>query len=146
MLCRLASALVFAAGSLLPRRPVGTVVLLTGLLAGCGGGFYVAIGDGEGEDRTPPSVNLAASVASVPAGQVVRLAAAAADNRGIDRVVFYRVDNGGNTLLGSDGSAPYEWNVTAPSDGRTSMSFFAHAEDLSGNATDSALVVVTITR
>jgi hypothetical protein len=121
------------------------MVLSAGLLAGCGGGFYVAIGDDDVDDRTPPSVSLAAAAASVPAGQALRLVAAAADDRGIDRVVFYRVDNGGNTLLGSDGAAPYEWNATVPSDGRTSVSFFTHAEDRSGNAADSTTVTVTVT-
>lgn len=145
MVSRLSAAFHALAARALRRMPCGVVMVSAGLLAGCGGGFYVAIGDDDFDDDTPPSVSLAAAAASVPAGQVVRLVAAAADDRGIDRVVFYRVDTGGSTLLGSDGAAPYEWNATAPSDGRTSVSFFAHAEDLSGNAADSTTITVTVT-
>jgi hypothetical protein len=119
------------------------VAVSAAALAGCGGGWY--LGDVESVDDTPPSVSLVTAETSVRAGQTVRLVAAAADENGIDAVVFYREDGSTDVLLGSDGTAPYEWVATVPTDGRTTISFFAHAEDIAGNETDSAVITLTVT-
>jgi len=119
------------------RLAVAAAALAT--LGACGGGIYF------GFDNAPPAVSLTTAAGSVAAGQSVRFVAAAADESGIDSVAFYRVDGNGAVLLGSDGSEPYEWNVTAPADGRNSLSVFARATDNSGNQTDSATVTISVT-
>jgi len=87
------------------------------LLAGCGGGVYIGWGNW---DDGAPSVSITTAQTSVPAGGTLHVVAAASDNdSGIDEVAFYRVDGGTDTRLGSDGSAPYDWNVAVPADGRT---------------------------
>jgi Bacterial Ig domain len=115
-------------------------------LAGCGGGISIGLTYGFGDDLegTPPSVSIAAPAGPVQAGQVITLVAAASDASGIDSVAFYRVDGVGTTLLGSDGSAPYEWSTVVPTDGRTTLQVFAHALDNSGQRSDSQVVSVTV--
>ena len=122
------------------RLAAGAAMLVLGA---CGGGVYWGFGD---VDDSPPSVTLATAVTSVQAGQSVRFVAAASDVNGIDEVVFYRVDNGGSVEVGRDASAPYESNVVAPADGRTSLGVFARAIDNTGNHADSATVSVTVTQ
>jgi hypothetical protein len=118
-------------------------VLATGLsLGGCGGGVWIGFDDFDDE---APQVSLAASSTSAPAGSSVRLVAAAADDSGIDRVSFYRYDGNTAVRLGSDSSAPYEWQLLVPSDGRASVTVFARAVDEWDNAADSALVTIAIT-
>jgi len=127
-----------------PRRRVPAWlagVLLSLLSAGCGGGVTFFLGG----DDLPPVVDLAAASLSVPAGTSVRLAAAAADESGIDHVSFYRYDGNTAVRLGSDVSPPYEWQFFAPTDGRTSVIVFARAVDVAGNAADSGLVTISIT-
>lgn len=113
------------------------------LLSGCGGG--ISFGFGTGFDDAAPSVNLVADATSVRAGQTVKLAAAAADESGIDNVAFYRVDGANTTRLGTDGAVPYEWIATAPSDGRSTLDVFARARDNFGNEADSNVVSIAIT-
>ncbi len=113
------------------------------LLAGCGGGLY--LGWGDCCDSGAPSVSITTAQASVPAGGTLRVVAAASDDSGIDEVAFYRVDGTADTRLGSDGSAPYEWNVVVPTDGRTTLTVFARARDGAGNTGDSALLTVSVT-
>jgi len=112
-------------------------------LAACGGG--ISLGFGTGFDDFPPAVSLAAAVTSVQAGQSVRFVAAATDDDGIESVAFYRIDNDDNELLGSDIHDPYEITITAPTDGRTTLSVFARASDNDGNQTDSAIVTIAVT-
>lgn len=95
--------------------------------SGCGGSAYIGITLGDDEDGTPPSVSIAANPSTVVVGGSVHLVAAAADASGIESVAFYRIDGGVPVLLGSDGTAPFEWDATAPSDGRGQVSFFARA-------------------
>jgi Bacterial Ig domain len=115
------------------------------LLAACGGGLSIGIGiDGSG-DFAVPSVNLVAAQSSVQAGQNLRLVAAAADENGIESVAFFRRDNGGAVLLGTDRSEPFELQTLAPADGRASMTVFARATDGAGNQADSASVQIAIT-
>ncbi len=113
------------------------------LLAGCGGGLY--IGWGDYDDDGAPSVSITTAQTSVVAGGTLRVVAAASDDSGIDEVAFYRVDGATDTRLGSDGSAPYEWNVPVPADGRTTVSVFARARDGAGNTATSSLLTVPVT-
>jgi hypothetical protein len=114
------------------------------LATACGGGFY--FGSGDFDDGSAPTVSIEASASTVPAGQSVTLVASASDNEGVDSVAFYRVDNETtNTLLGSDGSSPFQLNATAPTDGRTTLVVFARATDSSGNTTDSSTIAITVT-
>ncbi len=127
-------------------RRVAALVLVGGLnmgLAGCGGGFSLGINIGDDFDFSPPSVSLAAP-ATGRAGDAVRVAAAAADESGIDAVSFYRLDGNTAALLGSVGNEPYEWLVTVPNDGRATLKLFATALDRAGNRADSAVVSLTV--
>ncbi|MBL0091587.1 MAG: hypothetical protein IPP50_04245 [Piscinibacter sp.] len=112
-------------------------------LGGCGGGLYIGWGD-YGDDIAP-SVSIADGQTSVAAGGVLRVAAAASDESGIDSVAFYRLDGDVATRLGSDGGEPYQWDVAVPADGRTTVSVFARARDAWGNEADSALLTVPVT-
>lgn len=125
------------------RHLVRSLILLPLLLAGCGGGLY--IGWGNYGDTSAPSVSIATGQTSVAAGGTLRVVAAASDNdSGIDEVAFYRFDGSAATRLGSDGSAPYEWDVTVPADGRTQVLVFARARDGAGNEADSSVLAVTV--
>jgi hypothetical protein len=114
-------------------------------LISCGGGLSIGIGYGGSLDVWPPSVSLAAAQSSVAAGAGVMLAAAAADESGIDSVAFYRLDGDREVLLGSDGSEPFEWQAVAPTDGRTTMTVFARATDRAGKRADSRALQIAVT-
>ena len=115
-------------------------------LSACGGGFYFNFGSDLGfGDGSAPDVSLASASTSAAPGQSVRLVAAASDDVGIDSVAFYRVDADADIALGSDGSAPYEWDAQMPSSAAgNSVQFFAIATDISGNQSRSATVVIGI--
>ncbi len=127
------------------------------LLAGCGGGVSLGFGTGIGIgvgvggtfgdafDRVAPSVSLTTAATSVQAGRNIRLAAAAADESGIESVTFFRLDGDTPVVLATLGAAPYEIEVTAPADGRTLVTYFTRATDNAGNRADSARVAVTVT-
>jgi hypothetical protein len=119
------------------------VLLAAAALSSCGGSL--SFGFGTFFDDSPPSVSVAAAQASVRAGQQVRVVAAAADENGIDSVAFYRVDGNASVLLGFDTTEPYEWQVAAPVDGRSTLDVFARATDNAGNHADSAVVSIAIT-
>ena len=127
------------------RRPALAFALTAAIaLAGCGGGFSLYIDGSDFDEYWPPSVSLAAAQTTVLAGDTVRLVAAATDESGIDSVAFYRLDGGTAVLLGSDGSAPYEWFAVAPTDGRSALVVFARATDNAGNRADSDTVSIAI--
>lgn len=122
-------------------------------LASCGGGVSISGSDGDGSyyvggdyefDFTRPSVSIAVAESEVKPGQLVHIAAAASDESGIDGVTLYRVDQGGDRLVGELGRRPYEWSVAAPSDGRGSVSYFVQAMDNAGNRAKSSTVTVAI--
>jgi hypothetical protein len=126
------------------------VVLTLGasvLLNGCGGGVSFGFGHYDDDDFFAPAISLAASPTTVRAGQTVQLVAAASDQEsGVDRVSFFRIDDTDSVVqLGSDGREPFEWVVTAPSDGRTTLRVFAQARDFAGNRTDSATLTIAVT-
>jgi hypothetical protein len=110
-------------------------------LAGCGGGFFFSVGDGF--DGDPPSVSLAAPDTAA-AGQTIRLTAAAADDVGVERVTFHRVDGANVVQLGADFQSPYQIDVAIPAGAGGVIEFFASATDVEGHVTHSAPVVVTI--
>ena len=131
-------------GASLRAGSAGLILALALVAAGCGGGLYFNFSSGFGD--APPDVSLAAAATSVAPGQPVHLVAAASDDVGIDSVAFYRVDARGDTLLGSDGGAPYEWDAVLPADAVGSVTFYAIATDIDGNRTRSAGVVVSVVR
>lgn len=128
------------------RRPAPLSAALAGaaLLTACGGGFYVEWSNGFDDDG-PPSVQLVASSSSVQAGGTVRLSAAASDQSGIDEVRFYRLDGLSPVLLGGDGAAPYEWTLTGPTDGRSTVRVYARAIDNEGHGADSNTLALSVT-
>jgi len=110
-------------------------------LAACGGGVSFGFGDGFDD---PPAVNLATSVDAAHSGDTVRLAAAASDDFGIDRVEFFRVESDGTTTrLATDKSAPYQLDTTMPDTRDASVVYFARAVDDAGQASDSRQVSVS---
>ncbi len=127
------------------RLPLAQAAL-TAALAGCGGGFYIGIGDDDGFDD-PPQVSLVASSGSAGIGQPLRLAAAATDDRGVQRVQFFRLERDGSaTSLGNDSTAPYEWDTTMPDTAAAEVRFFARAFDTIGQRTDSPSIAVAVRR
>lgn len=115
------------------------------LLASCGGGLWVSIGDLDGDGRDP-SVSLVAAASAVAPGGTLEVAAAAADADGIEEVAFYRRDGNAWVFLGSDRQPPYEWSVPVPADGRSALEVFARATDRSGAQADSAVLTVSVRR
>lgn len=117
--------------------------LLLALTAGCGGGVFLGIGD---VGDQPPSVALTSAVDEAPAGTVVRLAAAASDDFGVDSVAFYREEAAGPpTLLATDVRPPYQLDTTIPASGSgTVWRYFARAFDGAGQHGDSAVVDITV--
>jgi hypothetical protein len=130
-------------GSFPGRWLVAAAVVLA--LGGCGGGVAFGFGFGYCDDcdDDPPAVSIASTMTTVEAGDEVKLVAAASDESGIDDVTFYRRDGDTEVVLGSDGSAPYEWTLT-PADAGT-LVMFARARDDEGNRTDSTDLTITVT-
>lgn len=117
------------------------IACATGLvLAGC----ELSLGLGIGPDDDPPSVSLAAAPQSASAGERIGLVAAASDDYVVVEVQFFRVDVGGDTLLGTDRSEPFALETTLPAGVVGSVRYFARALDDAGQATRSAVVEVTV--
>ncbi len=128
------------------NRPslVGVAALAVALgLPGCG----VSIGIGDDFDEAP-RVSIAASPTSAAPGDLVRLTATATDDFAVDRVAFYVVEaDGRRTLLGSDVTAPYQWDVVMPDRATaTAVLFQARAVDDVEQGSDFAQVAVTLER
>ncbi|MBT9552387.1 MAG: hypothetical protein IV088_16170 [Hydrogenophaga sp.] len=120
---------------LLKRGAAATALMLSLTISGCGGGSST---DG-------PTVTLATTPTSAPAGATVTLIAVASSDIGISEVKFYRVGSSSNTLLGTLYDSPYQFTTTLPSSATDSVTYFARAEDDDGNTTDSEDASVTIT-
>jgi hypothetical protein len=109
-------------------------------LAGC----ELSLGLGVGPDDDPPSVSLAAAPQSAAPGERIGLVAAADDDYVVSEVQFYRVDVGGNTLLGRDTSAPYALETALPTGSTSEVRYFARAVDDAGQVGESQQVAVTV--
>ena len=122
---------------------LGAIVMVIGL-AGCGVGLEIGIGP----DDDPPSVSLAASATTAPAGSSVGLNAQASDDDYVLEVVFYRIDaDGGTTRLCIDTVENYDCAGPIPpgSTVGSTVNFFARAYDSVGQARDSAVVSIRVT-
>jgi hypothetical protein len=108
------------------------------------GGCWLSLGIGIGPDDDPPSVSLAAAPQTAAPGELIGLVAAADDDYRVVEVQFYRVDVGGDTLLGIDSSAPYAIQTALPTGAAGQVSYFARAVDDAGQAAVSASVAVTV--
>lgn len=125
----------------MPRARLAALVA-TAALAGCGGGVW--LGYEVGFDDSPPDVSLAAGASSVAAGSTLRLVAAAADESGIDRVEFFRIDGPAAVGLATLRNPPWEVTVTVPADGRTQLQVFARAVDGEGNSAVSVVLSIAV--
>lgn len=114
-------------------------------LHACGGGLFLGFDLGGLDDR-PPNVALSAAVSQAPANTIVRLAAAASDDFGVDAVSFYRQEAmGPATPLGTDNVQPYQIDTEIPaSPVGTVWRYFARAFDGAGQHSDSAVVEITV--
>lgn len=109
-------------------------------LAACG----VSVGLGIGPDDDPPSVSLAAAPQEAAPGERIGLVAAASDDFVVVEVQFFRVDVGGNTLLGRDSSAPYALETVVPAGAVGEVRYFARAVDDAGQEAESQAVSVAV--
>jgi hypothetical protein len=109
-------------------------------LTACGVGLSIGIGP----DDDPPSVSLAAAPSEAAPGERIGLVAAASDDYVVREVLFFRIDAGGDTLLGRDSSAPYAVETTLPASPVSAVRYFARAVDDAGQGADSQEVVVTL--
>lgn len=116
------------------------VALGAAALAGCNVGLSVGIGP----DDDPPSVSLAAAPSTAAPGERIGLVAAASDDYALREVQFWRVDAGGDTLLGIDSSAPYALETVLPLDAGIEVRYFARAVDDAGQHASSAEVRVVV--
>lgn len=91
-------------------------------------------------DITAPTVSLTSPANGAHVSGVVTFTASAADNRGVERVEFYR----GGVLLGTDSSAPYavDWDSSTVVPGNYSV--YAVAYDTSGNSMISASHAIVV--
>jgi hypothetical protein len=121
--------------------PTLVATSLCAALAACGVG--VSLGIGPNDD--PPSVSLAAAPQEAAPGERIGLVAAASDDYVVREVQFFRIDAGGDTLIGRDSSAPYAVETALPA-GATSAAvrYFARAVDDAGQEADSQEVMVTV--
>ncbi len=113
---------------------------LCAALAACGVGLSVGIGP----DDDAPSVSLAAAPAEAAPGERIGLVAAASDDYVVREVLFYRVDSGGDVLIGRDRSEPYALETSLPTDAGSQVRYFARAVDDAGQEADSREVVVSV--
>jgi hypothetical protein len=109
-------------------------------LAACGVGLSIGIGPGD----DPPSISLAAAPAEAAPGERIGLVAAANDDYVVREVQFFRVDPGGDRLIGRDNSAPYAVETALPVDAAGDVRYFARAVDDAGQEGDSQEVAVTV--
>jgi hypothetical protein len=89
-------------------------------------------------------VSVAAAPSLASAGERIGLVAAASDDYAVAEVQFFRVDAAGNTLLGSDASAPYALETVMPAGATGEVRYFARAFDDAGQSARSDDVVVTV--
>jgi len=124
----------------MPRLSAATALAAAALSAACSVGAYISIGPAD----DPPSINLAVSPASAARGETVNLVAAAVDDYRVVEVVFYRLDVGGNTLLGRDSNAPYALDTVIPVAAGSEVLYFARAIDDAGQVGESQPVALAV--
>ena len=122
------------------RRALASSLLAATLLAACGVGVSLGIGP----DDDPPSVSLAAAPQEAAPGERIGLVAAASDDYVVREVLFFRVDAGGDVLIGRDSSAPYAVETALPAGAAGTVRYFARAVDDAGQESDSQEVVVAV--
>ena len=96
-------------------------------------------------DTMAPKLTLSASPTSLNMPGSVKLTADASDNVGVSKVEFYR----GNTKIGEDTAAPYEFTTTLTAADNGTVTYRAVASDAAGNtaeATTSVTVNVDVTK
>ncbi|WP_083969068.1 Ig-like domain-containing protein [Hyalangium minutum] len=88
-------------------------------------------------DVTSPTVSITSPTSGATVAGTVTITATASDDRGVQKVDFYR----GSTLLGTDTSAPYgiDWNTLQGGNGTYSLT--ATVSDLAGNVGTATLSV-----
>ncbi len=123
-------------------KPWPTLVAasLCAALAACGVGLSIGIGP----DDDSPSVSLAAAPSSAAPGERIGLVAAASDDYVVREVQFFRVDPGGDRLIGRDNSEPYAVETVLPTDATGDVRYFARAVDDAGQEADSQEVAVSV--
>ena len=121
-------------------RLIFVATALCAALAACGVGVSLGIGP----DDDPPSVSLAAAPSEAAPGERIGLVAAASDDYVVREVLFYRIDAGGDTLIGRDGCEPYAIETTLPAGTASTVRYFARAVDDAGQESDSQEVVVSV--
>jgi hypothetical protein len=112
------------------------------LMMSCGGG-----GDGtepnpgDGDDNTPPSVQLTSPTNGQTVSGVFTIAASATDDTSIDRVLFHI----NNALMYTASNQPYqyEWDTTSYADSME-ITMYAEAFDSTGNSGRSTMITVTV--
>ena len=107
-------------------------------------GSYCSLSAGVGPDDDAPSISLAAAPSEAAAGERIGLVAAASDDYVVREVLFYRVDPGGDTLLGRDSGEPYALETVLPAGAGATVRYFARAVDDAGQEADSREVVVSV--
>jgi hypothetical protein len=88
-------------------------------------------------DLTAPTVSITSPTSGATVTGTVAITATASDDRGVQRVDFYR----GSTLLGTDTTAPYDFNWNTLQGGNGTQSLTATVYDLSGNSGTASLSV-----
>jgi len=91
----------------------------------------------QGPDATPPSVDLTAPVAGAALTGDAALTASASDNVGVNKVEFFL----GDTLLGTDTTAPFSQNLATVAYPDGSYEVSAKAYDSAGNVTTASAPV-----
>jgi hypothetical protein len=107
-------------------------------------GSYCSLSAGIGPDDDPPSISLAAAPQEAAPGERIGLVAAVSDDYVVREVLFFRVDSGGDTLLGRDSSEPYALETMLPAGATITVRYFARAVDDAGQEADSREVAVAV--
>ena len=124
------------------RRLLAVPLVAALLLAGCGGGVYLELGDDY--DGPPPTISLSTSTGVARRGDLIRLSAAISAPNGIERITFYRIDPGVSTLLATLHGPPAQVDTPIPVNAVSSVGYWARVCDQAGYCTESATVSISI--
>lgn len=113
--------------------------MVVGLDLGYAGVYY------DGTSDHAPAITLTTTEASVRAGDLVRLVAAASDDYGVESVSFYDIaPNGQGHLLRTLYGPPWVLDVQTLASPNGEARFMARATDGQGQFADSRVVSVTV--